>query len=227
MARVCHTFLRLLSWWLWIFSWYASSTVQSAPQIQNEKSNKSKPESAAVQWFFNMPSSNPMLNSCVCFVVVVFGWIEVALSAIHKLPESSRCPPRSRACTRWALCVALCTVWHCVALCDTLHCTLHTLGSACVAIHLFPPLCPPPCILAVLPIRAQMEIAHFYTKLTAPKLTLLLGGTTYMSGKYLGLCCPRGRADFLVVVVDVGDIFSIFRKWCKNHFFQKTNYQAT
>ena len=24
------------------------------------------------------------------------------------------------------------------------------------------------------------EIAHFYTKLTAPKLTLLLGGTTYM-----------------------------------------------
>ena len=125
MARVCHTFLRLLSWWLWIFSWYASSTVQSAPQIQNEKSNKSKPESAAVQWFFNMPSSNPMLNSCVCFVVVVFGWIEVALSAIHKLPESSRCPPRSRACTRWALCVPLCTVWHCVALCGTVwHCTV-------------------------------------------------------------------------------------------------------
>ena len=119
MARVCHTFLRLLSWWLWIFSWYASSTVQSAPQIQNEKSNKSKPESAAVQWFFNMPSSNPMLNSCVCFVVVAFGWIEVALSAIHKLPESSRCPPRSRACTRWALCVPLCTVWHCVTLCGT------------------------------------------------------------------------------------------------------------
>ena len=29
------------------------------------------------------------------------------------------------------------------------------------------------------------------------------------------------------VVVDVRDIFSIFRKWCKNHFFQKTNYQGT
>ena len=97
-----------------------------------------------------MPSSNPTFNSCVCFVVVAFGWIEVALSAIHKLPESSRCPPRSRACTSWALCVLLCTVWHCVAL----HCTLHTLGTARVAIHLFPPLCPPPCILAVLPIRA-------------------------------------------------------------------------
>ena len=27
-----------------------------------------------------------------------------------------------------------------------------------------------------------------------------------MWGKYLGLCCPRGRADFLVVVVDVGAI---------------------
>ena len=44
---------------------------------------------------------------------------------------------------------------------------------------------------------------HFHTKLTAPKLTLVLGGTTYdiwsyyMWGKYLGLCCPRGRADFL------------------------------
>ena len=68
---------------------------------------------------------------------------------------------------------------------------------------------------------------HFHTKLTAPKLTLVLGGTTYdiwsyyMWGKYLGLCCPRGRADFLVVVVDVGAVFSIFRKWCKNLFFKK------
>ena len=50
---------------------------------------------------------------------------------------------------------------------------------------------------------------HFHTKLTAPKLTLVLGGTTYdiwsyyMWGKYLGLCCPRGRADFLVVTVIV------------------------
>ena len=62
------------------------------------------------------------------------------------------------------------------------------------------------------------EIAHFYTKLTAPKLTLVLGGTTYdiwsyyMWGKYLGLCCPRGRADFLVVVVDVGAVFFYLQK---------------
>ena len=55
---------------------------------------------------------------------------------------------------------------------------------------------------------------HFHTKLTAPKLTLVLGGTTYdiwsyyMWGKYLGLCCPRGRADFLVCCC-----------WCWSHFF--------
>ena len=71
------------------------------------------------------------------------------------------------------------------------------------------------------------EIAHFYTKLTAPELTLLLGGTTYMWGKYLGLCCPRGRADFLVVVVDVGAIFFYLQKMMQKSFFQKTNYQAT
>ena len=32
---------------------------------------------------------------------------------------------------------------------------------------------------------------------------------------------------YVSVVVDVGAIFSIFRKWCKKSFFQKTNYQAT
>ena len=74
---------------------------------------------------------------------------------------------------------------------------------------------------------------HFHTKLTAPKLTLVLGGTTYdiwsyyMWGKYLGLCCPRGRADFLVVVVDVGAIFFYLQKMMQKSFFQKTNYQAT
>ena len=62
------------------------------------------------------------------------------------------------------------------------------------------------------------EIAHFYTKLTAPKLTLLLGGTTSMWGKYLGLCCPRGRADFLVVVVDIGAIFLSSENDAKNIF---------
>ena len=42
-----------------------------------------------------------------------------------------------------------------------------------------------------------------------------------MWGKYLGLCCPRGRADFLVVVVDVGAIFFYLQKMMQKSFFQK------
>ena len=42
-----------------------------------------------------------------------------------------------------------------------------------------------------------------------------------MWGKYLGLCCPRGRADFLVVVVDVGAIFFYLQKMMQKIVFSK------